>query len=235
MRRLATFLLLASAALSVAAQPVLHDALPKTFRQAIPPKLKGGLMLVDLSDRCSSCEPWREVEFNSNTSATPITTEKVSVVAGYRAMYAYPDTHYFSNTKIEQSAADRFEADRAIIEGWIQHTCKLKMERVAEYFAANPQVKDRVDHRRMAGRDYVELEEQERNGVAYISCVENVIGLTGDGAISVVVMFIPKSRVTVTAYLLKQKKAKFFTIGEFRKLRDEFIDAYTAFVSSSQE
>jgi hypothetical protein len=148
-------------------------------------------------------------------------------------MYAYPGTQYFSNTKIEQSAPGQFDADRRIMEEAIQHEFQRKKERVEAYLASNPQTKDRLESKRLKGRDYIEFERAERNGIQYASYVENAIGLTG-GTISQVHFFVPSTRITVTSYLLKQERASFANIEEFRTLREQFIDSYTAFLAARQ-
>ena len=231
MSRFAISFLALCVTFNVAAETVSLGSLSEAFKRSIPAELNGGLKLVELSDRCTGCEPWRYVEFYSNSSAEPIKKEKITVAAGYRAMYAYPGTQYFSNTKIEQSAPGRFEADRRVIEDAISHEFRRKKERVESYLAANPQIRERVEAKRLKGKDYIEFEEGERKGIHFVTYVENVIGLTG-GTISQVHFFVPSARITVTAYLLKQERQKFADIEEFRKLRQEFIDGYTAFLAS---
>ena len=219
--------------LAAEAQPVALASLPDAFKRSIPPSLSGDLTLVELQNRCNDCEPWRYIDFYGNASHAPIKKERVSVVAGYRAMYAYPGTQYFSNTKIEQSAPGQFDADRRIMEEAIQHEFQRKKERVEAYLGSNPQTKDRLESKRLKGRDYIEFERAERNGIQYASYVENAIGLTG-ATISQVHFFVPSTRITVTAYLLKQERASFANIEEFRKLREQFIDSYTAFLAAWQ-
>jgi hypothetical protein len=69
-------------------------------------------------------------------------------------------------------------------------------------------------------------------GFEYISYTENVIGLTGN-IISQIHIFVPKREIIVTAYLLRQEKAKFSNIEEFLKLRSNFIEGYIEFLSSN--
>lgn len=97
------------------------DSLPVEFRTKIPMVLDGGLELVGLENRCNGCEPQRTVDYFSNDSEVPIKQEVVSVQAGYSAMYAYPGTHYFANTKIEQSSPGRYMQDKAILIDAIEH------------------------------------------------------------------------------------------------------------------
>jgi hypothetical protein len=89
-------------------QAVSKVDVPEIFVNVIPTELQGGLKLVEVKIRCEDCEPWREIEYYSNDSSEPIKREKVSVQTGYRAMYVYPGTEYFSNTKIEKSIAGNY-------------------------------------------------------------------------------------------------------------------------------
>jgi hypothetical protein len=155
--------------------------------------------------------------------------ERVSVTDGYRAMYAFPGTHYFANVKIEQSDIGHFESDRDVIERALRHECQRKLMRVESYVADTPSARERVELLRMPGRPYLEVEEGTRNGIAYLSCTENGIGLISS-TISQVQLFVPSKRLTITAYLLKQEKMNFKNIVEFKKLRDEFIDGYSQFL-----
>jgi hypothetical protein len=208
------------------------SSLPETFKKAIPVELKGGLKLVEVKSRCDGCEPWRYIDYYNNTSKEPIKREKVTVQAGYRAMYAYPDTHYFSNTKIEKSTPGSYENDLKVVVDALKHEHARKKERVAGYLKDNPRLKEKMESFRAKGKDYIELEEGTYNGFDFVSYTENVIGLTGN-TISEVLIFVPKSEVIVTAYLLRQEKAKFKTIDEFLKLRRDFIEGYIDFLSSN--
>lgn len=219
------------ASCGLAAENLDSAALPPPFRQSIPVELKGGLKLVDLSERCTVCMPWRNVEFLGLTKSEPSRLEKVSVVAGYRALYAFAGTDLFANTKIEQSAPGHFDEDRRLMEEAVRHEYRRIKNGVDKHMAANPKDRERVESLRLQGHDYIELEEGERSGVAYVSYVANVIGL-GGGTISQVQFFLPSSRITVTAYLLAQKNAKFKNIEEFRQLRQEFIDGYAQFLAA---
>ena len=207
--------------------------LPLHFKNSIPTILNGGLKLVEVKTRCDSCQPWRYIDYYSNDSKKPIKSEKVTVKAGYRAMYTYSDTDYFSNTKIEQSAKGMYEQDKNIVIDAIKHDFNRKKERVYGYLKENPSLKEKIAPFKAKGKDYIELEENTYKGYKYISYTENVIGLTGN-TISQLHIFVPENEIIVTAYLLNQKKAKFKTIDEFLKLRREFIISYINFVSKKK-
>jgi hypothetical protein len=214
------------------AQSSSTSNLPETFKKTIPVELRGGLRLVEVKNRCDGCEPWRYIDYYNNTSKEPIKREKVTVQAGYRAMYAFPDTHYFSNTKIEQSASGAYENDKKIVADAIKHEYARKKERVAGYLKENPSLKDKMEPFRAKSREYIDLEENTYKGFEYISYTENVIGLTGN-TISEINIFVPNRKIIVTAYLLRQEKAKFSTIEEFLKLRRDFIEGYIDFLSAN--
>ena len=199
------------------------------FKKSIPAELRGGLRLVEVKNRCDGCPPWRLIDYFSSTSNKPIKQEKVTVQAGYRAMYSYPGTDYFSNTKIEQSAPSQYENDKEIVIDAIKHDYKTKTEWVARYLKENKDYRDKVEPQLIQGKDYISLEENKYKGFEYISITDSVIGLTG-GTISQIHIFIPDSEIIVTAYLLWQKNAKFYTMDEFSRLRAEFIEGYIDFI-----
>jgi hypothetical protein len=206
--------------------------LPEVFQKSIPVELRGGLRLVEVRNRCDSCEPWRYIEYYSNSGNQPVRREKVTVQAGYRAIYAYPGTHYFSNTKIEKSAPGSYENDRRIVVDALRHEYARKKERVAGYLAQNPGLKQRMEPFRARGKNYIDFEQSTYKGYDFVSYTENVIGLTGS-TISQIHIFVPNNEIIVTAYLLKQEKAKFRTIDEFLELRRDFIEGYIDFLVSN--
>lgn len=213
-------------------QSSLTSKLPEVFQKSIPTELRGSLKLVKVKNRCDGCEAWRYVDFFSNSSNEPIKREKVTVQAGYRAMYAYPGTHYFSNTKIEQSTTGSYGNDRKIVVDALKHEYARKRERVSGYLKENPDIREKMEPFRAKGKDYIVLDESTYKGYDYISYTENVIGLTGN-TISQIHIFLPRQEIIVTAYLLRQEKAKFKTIEEFLKLRRDFIEGYIDFISSN--
>jgi len=152
--------------------------LPSQFIKSIPTTLNNDLNLIEVKIRCDGCQPWRYIDYYSNDSKEPIKKEKVTVKAGYRAMYAYPNTHYFSNTKIEQSAKGMYAQDKNIVIDAIRHEYNRKKERIYNYLKENPSLKEKTAPFKAKGKDYVELEEDIYKGYKYISYTENVIGLS---------------------------------------------------------
>jgi len=208
--------------------------LPEIFQKSIPTELKGNLKLVEVKNRCDGCAPWRYIDYYSNDSKEPVKREKVTIEEGYRAMYSYPDTHYFSNTKIEKSSSKFYQSDKKTVIDAIKHEYNRKKERIYNYLKENPELKEKMEPFKAKDKDYIELEEATYKGYEYISYTENVIGLTGN-TISQIHIFVPDKEIIVTAYLLHQEKAKFSTIDEFLQLRRNFIENYIDFLFRNKD
>ncbi len=207
--------------------------LPDEFKNTIPVEMKGDLKLIEVENRCIGCKPWRYIEYHSNESDKPIKKEKVTVQVGYRAMYAYPGTEYFSNTKIEKSSNGKYEQDKNIVIEAIIHEYNRRKERIATYLNKTPGLKEKMEPYRAKGKDYITLEQETINGYEYISYTENVIGLLGN-TISQVHIFVPENEIIITAYLLRQEKSKFKGIEEFLLLKSDFIESYTRFLKNNR-
>jgi len=211
------------------AQSISRSNLPEDFKSSIPSKLKGGLTLIVIENRCNGCQPWRYINYYSNNSREPIKKEKVTVKIGYRGMYAYPKTHYFSNTKIEQSISGEYINDKKVVIDALKHEYNRKKRHIYDYLKQNPSLKEKMAPFKAKNKDYIELEENVYNGYEYILYTENVIGLTGN-TISQIHIFVPEKEIIITAYLLRQEKNKFSTIDEFLKLQADFIKSYIDFL-----
>lgn len=216
------------------AQTAYTSELPEIFQTTIPVELKGNLELVEVKIRCNGCAPWRYIDYYSNASKEPVRVEKVTVEEGYRAMYAYPGTHYFSNTKIEKSSKNSYKNDKATVIDALKHEFNRKKDLIYSYLKENPELIDKIAPFRAKDKDYIELEEASYKGYEYISYTENVIGLTGS-TISQIHIFVPEKEIIITAYLLRQEKSKFSTIEEFLNLRSEFIESYIEFLYKNRK
>jgi len=210
--------------------------LPTAFRDAIPSEMNDGLRLVALDWRPGqdpqNNRPWRTVEFYKPGTKEVLKTERISIATGYRAMYAYPDTEYFANVRIEQSVPGSYETDKKKVIDYITYLYDSKSALLSEHLRNNPDFKAQIDKVKAKGKDYFSFERSNYSNFEYISYTENVIGLTGY-TISHIHIFIPKSDIIVTAYLLSQKKAKFATIEEFLRLRRQFLEGYIEYLAKS--
>lgn len=224
-------LLLLTVAYGVHAEPQAN--VPDAFANVIPTELKGNLKLIEVQNRCDNCDPWRFIEYYGNNSNEPIKKEKVSIKTGYRAMYAFPGTEYFSNTKIEQSISGNYSQDKATVIDAITHEFNRKKERVKSYLEQTPGLKDKMEPFKAKGKEHISFEHETINGYEYVSCTENVIGLLGN-TISQIHIFVPEQEIIITAYLLRQEKSKFKNIEDFLVLRQEFIESYTKFIKKNR-
>lgn len=207
---------------------------PKAFASVIPTELKGNLKLIEVKDRCEGCEPWRYIDYYSNDSNEPLKKEKVSVQTGYRAMYAYPGTEYFSNTKIEQSISGNYPQDKATVIDAITHEYNRKKERVKSYLEQTPGLREKMEPFKAKGKDHITFEHETINGYEYVSYTENVIGLLGNTISQIIHIFVPEQEIIITAYLLRQKNQKFKDIEEFLGLKKDFIESYTEFIKENR-
>jgi hypothetical protein len=219
------------ATLTQAAGAAEAPALPQEFAKVVPRDLRNGLQLVEVRMRCTDCPPWRTVDIVPEDPAGQIRQEKVSIRNGITAMYAYPETDFFANAKMEVSAVGSYERDKAIVTKAIEHACARSRRGIATYLQAHPNEKDKYD-RAAAGRNYVESERGSYKGYEYVWCSQNAGIANPTGILSQLHIFLPQRETIVTAYLMKQKSAQFQTIGEFLQRQRDFIEAYIDFLAA---
>ena len=210
--------------------------LPPAFRDAIPSEMRNGLRLVALHWRPGqdpqNAKAWRTVVFYKLGTNEVLKTERISIASGYRAMYAYPDTEYFANVRIEQSVPGSYDTDKKKVIDFITYLYESKSALISEHLRNNPELKAEIDKVKARGKDYFTFEQSNYRNFEYISYTENVIGLT-EHTISHIHIFVPKNDIILTAYLLSQKKAKFATIEEFLRLRQQFLEGYIEYLAKS--
>ena len=164
-------------------------------------KVPGDLEIKDVTRRTAS-DAYREV-------ITDKGKEKVSLVDGYRVMFAYPDvTYYFANVKIEQSATDKYEQDKQILINQLKHYATTK-QATAMIF---------TDKVLLNGFEHYALDRDK---------------IDAGGQVGTHVLFYDQSHLVVTIYFLNQSKAvfannrRFETINEYSELRDKFLNSYS--------
>lgn len=161
-------------------------------------KLEGGLEVKDVTRGSKSAPKYREV-------ATDKGRERVSVIDGYRVMFAYKDADYFyANVKIEQSDPRSYAQDKAVVINELRHLA-----------AAEKATK-------MLFSDKAMLNGFEQYGID-----RDVIDV--GGTIGLSVLFYDADNLIITIYFLNQgkKKRRFNNIDEYRALRDSFLSRYT--------
>jgi hypothetical protein len=164
-------------------------------------KVPGDLKIKQVTRR-SAGDNYREVTTDNGK-------QRVSVVDGYRVMFAYADlTYYFANVKIEQSAPDSYARDKETVVNELKHYSSIK-EATAMLFT----------------------DKTLLNGFEHYGMDRDKIDVGGQVAIHV--LFYDPAHLVVTIYFLNQSKAvflnnrRFETIKQFRELRDEFLNPYS--------
>lgn len=203
--------------------------IPAPFARLVPAEFPNGLKLVELAHVREGGPPWRTVEVPAEQEGAPSRQEKVSVADGVRAMYAFPGTQYFANTKIEFSVPGHYAQDKATVLDALTHACARMKAHVDEYVGAHPDVRAKLDRVVAKGKAYVTYETGSVQGHDYALCTQNALNLSGSVP-AMLHIFVPQREVIVTAYLLQQKQSKFQTIDEFLTMEREFIDGYAEFL-----
>ena len=139
-------------------------------------------------------------------------TERVSVIDGYRVMFAYSDLlYYFANVKIEQSDPARYLED------------KEKAINELKYFSSVQQATG------MIFTDKVML-----NGFEHYGIDRDKIDVGGQ--VGIHVLFYDRDQLIITIYILNQDdrnifrqfgKRRFRNIDEYRTLKDDFLNRYS--------
>ena len=191
---------------------------PPAFDKLVPRAFADGLRLVEVRTRLADSQSWRSVG-----------EEKVSVIDGVTAMYAYPGSGFFANVKVEKSAPGSYERDRAIVAEALEHAYVLSRKGIEAWLKEHPENKENID-RVVAGRDYVEREQGSYKDVAYLVVTQNATVANPSAMPAQLHIFLPRDGLIVTAYLMKQRTAMFKTLAEFRKSQRAFIEGYIDFV-----
>jgi hypothetical protein len=197
--RLAIFAvaLVISSVLIVRAQSTSTDPL-KSYTTC---KVPGDLKIREVT-RGNATNNYREITADKGK-------QKVSVVAGYRVMFAYPDLpYYFANVKIEQSAPDSYAADKEILVNQLKYYSTIK--------EAHP----------MIFEDKKMLNDFEHYGIDRDK-------IDVGAQVGVHILFYDPANLVVTIYFLNQSKAAFFNnrryedIKGYREVRDDFLNSYS--------
>jgi hypothetical protein len=135
--------------------------------------------------------------------------EKVSVIDGYRVMFAYSDLpYYFANVKIEQSSPDSWAKDKEILISQLQYQSTPPKTFLMTF--ADTNLLNGFEHH---GIDRDKIDSGDEVGMH--------------------VLFYDPLHLVVTVYFLNQSKAvfannrRFETIKQYRELRDDFLARYS--------
>lgn len=176
----------------------------KPFTQC---KADGGMKIKEVTRLPAKADRFRKVETEKGM-------EKVSVLDGYRVMFAFPDlTYYYANVKIEQSAADSYEQDKAILINQLKFYTSTKQAT------------------KMIFSDRTSL-----NGFEHYGLDRDKIDV--GGVMGTHVLFYGSNQLVVTIYFLNQSKAiflnnrRFETVEQYGELRDQFLNSYSQCLKS---
>ena len=169
-------------------------------------KVRGDLKIREVTHRDSK-KSFREVIIGSEK-------KQVSVVDGYRVMFAYPDLpYYFANVKIEQSSAESYDKDKEILINQMKYFTTTK------------------EPTGMILSDMVLL-----NGFAHYGLDRDKIDV--GGTVGTHILFHDSKHLVITIYFLNQSKAAFFnnrrfeSIKEYHELKDDFLNSYSQCLKS---
>jgi hypothetical protein len=171
-------------------------------------KLPGDLNVREVTRRPKSIKKFREVP-------TAKGTEKVSVVDGYRVMFAYKDLFYFfANVKIEESEPASYLQDKAKVISNLEYSAST--EKATAMISTGKTMLNGFEHYG-TDRDKIDV----------------------GGTIGIHVLFYDANNLIVTIYLLNQDdktsgslfsrngKRRFTNIAEYQALRDDFLSRYS--------
>jgi hypothetical protein len=156
-----------------------------------------GLYIKETTPRGASSQNFREVKMGDQT-------KKISVIDGYRIMFAYPGAHYFfANVKLEGSDPNAYAQDKANLIDMLK------------YYAATEKPK-------MIFRDRTSI-----NGYDSYGLDREVMDF--GGVIGNHIIFLDNEHLVITVYFLNQGREarRFHTLDEYYGLRDRFLDHYS--------
>ena len=171
-------------------------------------KLPGDLKIKEVRRRPKSAEKYRQVD-------TAKGSERVSVVDGYRVMFAYKDLFYFfANVKIEQSDPASYAQDKEMVISSLKNVASTKQATGIVY-----------------------SDKTMLNGFEHYGTDRDKIDV--GGTLGIHVLFYDANHLIVTIYLLNQDdantgslfwrngKRRFTNIAEYQTLKDDFLNHYS--------
>ena len=197
---------------TIAASPTIVSGQSKSNPDPLKPyttcKMPGDLKIKEVTRRPKSAEKYRELETGKGT-------EKVSVVDGYRVMFAYNDVfYYFANVKVELSEPASYAQDKEKVINSLKNNAATKQATGIIY-----------------------SDKTMLNGFEHYGTDRDKIDV--GGTLGVHVLFYDANNLIVTIYLLNQDdkttgslfwrngKRRFTNIAEYQSLKDDFLNHYS--------
>jgi len=154
-------------------------------------KFEDGLQMVRF-DNLPPTVRSREVETDTGS-------RKIDLLDGVRIMFAYPDTDFYANVKVEVLAAGQYVEQKKYLLDNFDHL-------------AHGNIVNHELHSPLHGLELHGLDREKLEG----------------GVLGIYLFFDDSTHVVTTIYLLNQEPQarKFQTIEEYRSLRDRFLVTY---------
>lgn len=167
-------------------------------------EFKGDLKVREVTRRKNE-KNYREIESSKGK-------EKISVVDGYRVMFAYNDVlYYFANVKIEQSDPAKYLDDKAKV-----------IDQLKDLAATTKSTK------------MIFSDKETLNGFEHYGIDRDKLDVGGQ--VGVHLLLNDVHRLIITLYFLNQDKPKVFELGkrrfdtieEYHTIKNDFLNRYSA-------
>jgi hypothetical protein len=135
-------------------------------------------------------------------------SRQIDMQAGRRIMFAYPDTDFYANGKAELLPAANYPQLKQFLIDNFQHI-------------AHGNIVNTTLHSPLNGFEIHGLDREKLEG----------------GVLGIYLLFDEQTHVVITIYLLNQEPQyrKFQSMEEYRKLRGQFLNTYTACIRNNQQ
>ena len=197
---------------TIAASPTIVSGQSKSNPDPLKPyttcKMPGDLKIKEVTRRPKSAEKYRELETGKGTA-------KVSVVDGYRVMFAYNDVfYYFANVKVELSEPASYAQDKEKVINSLKNNAATKQATGIIY-----------------------SDKTMLNGFEHYGTDRDKIDV--GGTLGIHVLFHDANHLIVTIYFLNQEdkttgslfwrngRRRFTSIAEAQTLKDDFLNRYS--------
>lgn len=195
-------MLVAACSIKLAAQ---SPAKPDPLKPYTTCELGGNLKVKEVTRR-SKGDKYRYV-------TTAKGSEKVSVLDGYRVMFAYSDVfYYFANVKIEQSDPASYLEDKEKVINELKNYSTTKQ-----------------------ATGIIATDKTTLNGFEHYGIDRDKIDVGGQ--VGIHVLFYDRDQLIITIYILNQDdknafrslfgKRRFTNIAEYHTLKDDFLNRYS--------
>lgn len=168
--------------------PALHAYESCTFSD--------GLQIVDLAS------------LSPGATSLPIETRKgtqpLRMVTGRRVMFAYPDTDFYANLKVELLPQDHYAEQKQLVTDGLDYLLASSSDNTRNYGLPG----------KMNGFDVQGFDRSKLEG----------------GVLGFYLLLDDTDRIVTTIYFLNQDpdRRKFQTMSDYARLRDQFLRTYTA-------